>query len=257
MHQYDRSGEGLTAVPTDIPWDAETVILSSNLITEVPAGSFSHLRNCESLRLDHNKISVLERDAFDGLEVYSLDLSFNLLSNISENAFRGLSVNHLEMDSNKFTILTHEMFQGLEVQSSLSLGNNQIHTISEGAFQGVKGIGDLHLYISNNKLQNLHSGMFLDLELRLSYLEVSGNQIDKLEYRSLSSLGTLESLNLARNKLATLEPGALSGLGRLRTLDLDGNQIATLHEEVFSGLIRLRWLLLDGNPLVCNSSLCW
>lgn len=44
------------------------MILAHNMITTVPANVFSHLTLLNSLELEGNKISVIDKDAFKGLE---------------------------------------------------------------------------------------------------------------------------------------------------------------------------------------------
>lgn len=46
----------------------DSLILAHNMITTVPANVFSHLGLLNSLELEGNKISVIDKDAFKGLE---------------------------------------------------------------------------------------------------------------------------------------------------------------------------------------------
>lgn len=46
----------------------DSLILAHNMITTVPANVFSHLSILNSLELEGNKIEIIDKDAFKGLE---------------------------------------------------------------------------------------------------------------------------------------------------------------------------------------------
>lgn len=46
----------------------DSLILAHNVITTVPANVFSHLSILNSLELEGNKIEIIDKDAFKGLE---------------------------------------------------------------------------------------------------------------------------------------------------------------------------------------------
>lgn len=62
----------------------DSLILAHNMITTVPANVFSHLTQLNSLELEGNKISAIDKDAFKGLEgkffVFSSSPKITLIS---------------------------------------------------------------------------------------------------------------------------------------------------------------------------------
>lgn len=46
----------------------DSLILAHNMITSVPANVFSHLSILNSLELEGNKIEIIDKDGFKGLE---------------------------------------------------------------------------------------------------------------------------------------------------------------------------------------------
>lgn len=65
-----------------------------------------------------------------------LTLSRNTISQIRPYAFADLQDLHaLHLDANRLTTLDDSHFQGLVNLRHLILANNQLHSISEGAFQ--------------------------------------------------------------------------------------------------------------------------
>lgn len=65
-----------------------------------------------------------------------LTLSRNTISQIRPYAFADLQDLHaLHLDANRLTVLDDSHFQGLVNLRHLILANNQLHSISEGAFQ--------------------------------------------------------------------------------------------------------------------------
>lgn len=71
-----------------------------------------------------------------GLSQIHLTLSRNTISQILPYAFADLQDLHaLHLDANRLTTLDDSHFQGLVNLRHLILANNQLHSISEGAFQ--------------------------------------------------------------------------------------------------------------------------
>ena len=56
----------------------DSLILAHNLITEVPANAFRHLKLLNSLELEGNYITYIDKDAFAGLEGKTKKKSHNL-----------------------------------------------------------------------------------------------------------------------------------------------------------------------------------
>uniref|UniRef100_A0A3P8SHE2 Leucine rich repeat containing 3C n=1 Tax=Amphiprion percula TaxID=161767 RepID=A0A3P8SHE2_AMPPE len=88
------SGLRLTEVPVGLTNRTTRLFLNKNLISSLPADSFSDLFLLNELDLSHNQLSFLEVGCFNGLasSLRFLDLSSNQLSTLDPAVFDGLQV---------------------------------------------------------------------------------------------------------------------------------------------------------------------
>jgi len=89
----------------------------------------------------------------------------------------------------------------------------------------------------------------VNLLTRASRLDLSDNQITRIETGTFYQLPNLQLLNLSNNPIDGLGTGAFQGLPRLESLELRGNQLTQLGSGVFEGLTNLKELRLDGQPI--------
>ena len=145
----------------------------------------------------------------------------------------------------------------------LDLRFNNISLIEPDAFEGLDSL--YTLWLSNNSLQMLTSGMFQQLK-NLEKLYLTGNRISSIEANSFSGLQKLLTLDLSDNLLSSLVGGSLSELTALKELHIDGNRFTTLDAiDAFQDLPRPLTLAVSkpsssestGNIFDCNYLLCW
>ncbi len=80
---FQEPNSGLTEVPHDIPAEALTVNLYGNSIILIPSEVFINLTQCTHLTLRVNQISIIERNAFRGMEsLQYLDLYLNKITKL-------------------------------------------------------------------------------------------------------------------------------------------------------------------------------
>ncbi|ESO99179.1 hypothetical protein LOTGIDRAFT_142042, partial [Lottia gigantea] len=84
---------------------------------------------------------------------------------------------------------------------------------------------------------------------RLTYLDLSHNNLHFLPENSFKSLWRLSTLNLANNVLTEIRNETFLGLGNLRQLFLSGNKIRYIHPDSFVGLSHLRTLDLSNQDI--------
>ena len=183
-HGYSAQNKGLTSVPQDIPSDVTTVTLSSNRITNVTSGIFSHLNICIKLYLNLNKISLIEPGAFAGL-VFLEELY--------------LEDNHISQQ------IESNMWNGLQYPEYLGLTNNYITAISPEAFSGMMWLKTL--YLGKNYLTEIHANMWTGLKF-LESLSWDGNLPTEVPRNSISNMPVLEKLWLSDMQLRTLRADA-------------------------------------------------
>ncbi len=160
-------------VPADIPTEAQKVMLSFNSITSIPAGVFSHLALCKSLQTDQNKISLVDQEAFVGLEsLRFLGMESNQLSFLRPDTFAGLySLSSIHLSFNFFSVIPYGMLRGPPGLTELHLESNPISNIQAVAFNHLPLLKQIYLF--NTSLTTLDSDLFTELprplQLHLSF----------------------------------------------------------------------------------------
>ncbi|MEQ2161878.1 hypothetical protein GOODEAATRI_014136 [Goodea atripinnis] len=108
------------------------------------------------------------------------------------------------------------------------------------------------LELSHNRISSIPA-RFFQLP-NLQHLDLSRNQIRRVEGLTFQDLPTLRSLKLQSNRLSHLMDGAFFGLSNMEVLDLQNNEISWTIEDMngpFSALEKMKTLLL------CDCQLKW
>ena len=222
---------GLVEIPV-IPDDTEVVCLRSNGITAVQTDDFSNLYSCLELDLGKNRISVIESEAFNGLNILKT----------------------LLLDENALTELRSDMFVRLDFLENLNIGHNSILAVQPSTFIGLRNLKQL--WLTKNSLIAITSGMFNEL-YQLEELGIAKNDIISIDINSFADLQNLNMLNLQDNNLRQLPIGVFDGLTSLTKLYLWQNDLTTIDSRIFDVFDEGLELSLGLNPLVCDERLCW
>uniref|UniRef100_A0A8C3AKZ3 Adhesion molecule with Ig like domain 3 n=1 Tax=Cyclopterus lumpus TaxID=8103 RepID=A0A8C3AKZ3_CYCLU len=158
---------GLDQVPREMPVSAVTLDLSHNQIAQLEDGSFEGLNRLETLRIAHNRLTVIKPGAF-------------------RNA-SGTLLQHLDLSSNQLSGLKELYFLDLPGLKELLLFNNRIVHVESRA---LAGLGSLHkAYLSHNLIKDFpffsiqeHSHPYL------SMLDLSSNRLSKLPLEDITNL---------------------------------------------------------------------
>ncbi|XP_029654389.2 protein slit-like, partial [Octopus sinensis] len=126
----------------------------------------------------------------------------------------------------------------------LDLQDNNIATIQEGVFTGLKNLKQLSL--KDNKISRIEKEMFQGLQ-NLQELILWNNKISTIEEDVFTRLSDLTSLDLDGNDISTIKDGSFNGLSNLTKLDLRNNKISTIKEGTFTRLSNLNYLYLQNN----------
>lgn len=169
------TGQGLSAVPPDLPADTGILLLSANRLASLSTAAFLPLTQLQDLDLADNRLAALHT----GLPLPSLReliLSRNMLGALPA-------------------------LQGLPALTHLAVAHNSLATLAPGAFRAVTRLQDLDL--RGNRLQTLPQEAFAGLRA-LKYLDLSDNLLEELPKELLQDLQKLETLWLSGNRLRTL-----------------------------------------------------
>ncbi|XP_032889413.1 toll-like receptor 8 [Amblyraja radiata] len=296
----------------------KTLDLSLNSIFFINPKQFEGFAEVKCLNLSANAIGqALNGTEFASLpDLKYLDLSFNRLDPAYDNAFKELKqLEVLDLSYNKHYFIvegvTHKMrfIENLKYLKVLNLSENAIFTLTESGlysdslnileFKGnrlnilwkkgdqryislFENLTNLtHLDLSNNLLRSIPHDVYKHLPRNLTYLCLSYNKLEIIDWKNLQFLKNLLTLDLSSNKLITapdrlyentkslqtlllgknkiseLPISFLTTANRLKYLDLSNNKITTFKQLIFptSEKLSLEVLILIGNPFYCTCDL--
>ena len=105
----------------------------------------------------------------------------------------------------------------------------------------------MKLDLSNNQIERINSSQFMNLET-LRELVLTGNQLTSLEVGTFKYLKNLENLNLGTNNIKVLAAGVFDGMSKLKGIDLTENFIQNIN-DAFQNLQMLERLDLGNNKI--------
>ena len=263
---YEKSAEGLTEVPTNIPSDEQLVDLSYNDIKSVD-GELDHITDLQVLRLGRNSLTSCPNLRKIGQTLQTLALPYN---DISKKELEGCldyltQIRALKLDgtfkqtgvpdfSSVGTTLT-ELVIGVNVIKIIDgqldhldhLSRLHIHGNRFKTFPNISSVGDTltYLTLSFNSLSTV-TGQ-LDGFTKLIRLELIGNRF--VTFPNLDAVGaTLKTLWMQGNDIENIPGKYLKSLTKLSKLDLSNNKLLELPD--FTGPSHsLTSLKLNDNPI--------
>ncbi|KAL2095654.1 hypothetical protein ACEWY4_007802 [Coilia grayii] len=201
-------------------------------------------RRTAELRLMDNFITTLRhRDFANMSSLIHLTLSRNTISQIRPYAFADLQDLHaLHLDANRLTVLDDTHLQGLVNLRHLILANNQLHSVSDGAFQD-----------------------FLET---LEDLDLSYNNLVDVPWETIGMLVSVNTLSLDHNLIEFVPEGIFSNMHKLARLDMTSNKLkkippdplymrSPVYAQAKGSPLTALVLSFGGNPLHCNCELMW
>ncbi|KAM7361357.1 uncharacterized protein ACRADG_011443 [Cochliomyia hominivorax] len=225
-----------------VKWDnflmAEKLIillLSENLLTEIPSSLFSLAENLSFLFLDSNRISILHNESFKGLTKLSyLDLHNNLIEILPSEIFSHVpNIQQINLAENRLKSIEHILFTDNPHLFSIHLQRNDLQEIQEYAFQNQNNLKyldisnnpQLEAFVSSNlKVENLWakncSLKRINIYGEAVHVDLQQNRIQELYF---SKPEYLETLSLKDNALEQIS--SLAATTSLRTLDVSNNPL--------------------------------
>ncbi|ELU04862.1 hypothetical protein CAPTEDRAFT_138319, partial [Capitella teleta] len=152
-----------TEIPPDLPTSVRILELSQNKLKKISNRTFIKFQNLTSLSLNENEISVIEKDAFKGLDnlqrLWELILDKNSISSIQGGIFADVSsLQILRLSYNRLQYIDERTFSGLDHLSFLSLNNFGLKDADPDVFQGLQSLRTLNLM--NNELRVINASSF-------------------------------------------------------------------------------------------------
>ena len=207
----DLSGEKIAKTPDismlkDLGPGVTGIELSSNDITEIPAGLFDKMTGLTHINIYGNKLESLPKGIFDNNEYLST----------------------LWMSGNKLKDLDKGLLAKNKYIKEIDLSNNGIEKLPEGFLKDASRLETF--YASENKLTSL-DGVLGDKYRRLRIINVNDNELTALP-EAFGKYKSLEELRANNNRLKAL-PKTMDQLNRLVSLYLENNEIESLPESLW------------------------
>ncbi|CAH2266846.1 jg8907 [Pararge aegeria aegeria] len=257
LQSLDLAQNNIKFVPSGVFCSLEnlnTVNLTHNRIRTV--GQIGFGSGCGSglhtLDLSHNEIKSLSEES-ELLKLRSLQhlyLQHNNITDISSEAFNGLvSMRVLNISHNRLHTLPEGLFAYARELREIYLNDNSLFELARGIFHRLEQL--IVLDLSSNQLTSNHidDGTFLGL-IRLIVLNLSNNALTRIDGKTFKDLFFLQILNLKNNSIGYIEENAFLPLYNLHTLNLAENRLHTIDDKLFNGLFVLSKLTLNNNLLV-------
>ena len=287
LRELNLANNSLSALPMDIfkgRFDLEVLSLAGNILMTrgLPSNLTVDLVNLLQLDLCHNQIQAVSTELLAPMvNLQTLKMCGNQLKAVVFPASL-FNLATLDLSSNQLEILEVESLLGLPNLSQLDLSSNQLLTIQPEAFKNNTHL--LILDLSSNKLWELPAA--ISGLVHLQTVDLSHNQISRLDTRTMAQLSSLwrlqihhnlistvptgffgsftslQVLDLSNNRLEVLAPGSLTLNPLLRAVRLDGNELQEIH-GLFSNLTQLTWLNVSNNNIqvfdysLVPSTLAW
>ncbi|KAL9334509.1 hypothetical protein Peur_071690 [Populus x canadensis] len=221
--------------------------LQGKLISSM--GKFKHL---QYLGLGGNNLTGPIPHDFDQLtELVSLDLSDNVYLSLEPISFDKLVRNltklrELDLSWVDMSLLVPDSLRNLSSSlSSLKLIYCRL--------QGIHSLSNLiqltYLDLSGNNLNGQIVSSLGNLT-QLTYLVISGNNLNGQITSSLGNLTQLTYLDLSGNNLISQIPSSLGNLTQLTFLDLSNNNLSGQIPSSLGNLVQLRYLCLSSNKFM-------
>ncbi|XP_059608177.1 leucine-rich repeat-containing protein 15-like [Phlebotomus argentipes] len=264
----------------------ETIDLSRNRLTSLPAKLLEGLRELNHINLSNNKLKNISQDfLLDNTHLKTVQLQSNSLEELSMDLFGNCTDLHfLDVSNNylhKFTPSQHFLSMNTaEEPSILDLSNNLLASVdlrntritnvivnSNYLRQLSIGHGCRELFAKNNALTDISldsSTSTLEM-LQMNYNKLANNLKSICECENLRSIFLahnnitqigfcfgkmrfLKEINLSGNHISHLDYGYFFA-DFLETLDLSYNVFEEIDDNILSLFQNLRYLYLDGNRL--------
>ncbi|GJQ75024.1 putative leucine rich repeat C-terminal domain protein [Trypoxylus dichotomus] len=151
----------------------------------------------------------------------------------------------VECSSRNFQAIPEGMDPNTQV---LEFSTNKLQTLHSQMFLKMDLINLQRIYLSQNRITTIDEYAFKGLT-NLVELDLSGNLLDTVPTAAFADCPSLMRLTLSYNPISILKRGSFTYLSFLHSLELSNCNVNHIEEGAFQGLHSIEWLHLDGNKL--------
>ncbi|XP_063906562.1 protein artichoke isoform X2 [Zophobas morio] len=225
------------------------LVLSRNVVRELPSGSFQYFQHLTFLDLTRNLITSLNTDAFLGLEntLKSLYLSQNRINALVGPPLSLTKLELLDLSDNHLTDLSNNVFGMLPELKFLNLSHNtHLATIPSNLIQTLSNL---------EKFDMSHTGLkiltpdFFSKSSKLKRIHLQHNSIAEISDGVFANMLNLTAIDLSFNNINNIKQGAFVNVMNIKELYLKGNQLSSFKGEFFNTGTSLEILDISDNQL--------
>ncbi|XP_039306164.1 insulin-like growth factor-binding protein complex acid labile subunit isoform X2 [Solenopsis invicta] len=219
--------------------------LHGNKIKDLKRNQFKGLRDTEFLDISHNLIDKLDASHLaDLVKMGWCNMSHNAIADLKRGTFARNSVlKVLNLSHNKIRKLDSNTFRGMRFLRRLYLSDNQIDDVGRGTFSSITRIGTIDL--SRNFIKKIDFQMFNQLQFA-ELLDVSENFVTVVEKLAFKDI-YLAKVNLSHNEISKIEPVAFENCANITLLDLSHNKLENISKYSFDSASYAMELQLSYN----------
>ncbi|XP_045480876.1 chaoptin [Harmonia axyridis] len=202
---------GIQNVNYNFVLNLDELRLDYNQITEIPTASFQLFNVLNKTYLDGNNLRFIGDNAFRQAKIKELYMRRCSLTELSPIAFDGLEdyLEILDLSGNNLQQLPIDLFDRMVLMKSLSLGDNQLKTLSS-------------------------ADLFNSFLFTLNHLDVTGNENSDVSLQDIRRLKGLRFLSLTKINKNTLGPDDFKEFGvDLEELDIVNGGLQTIQSHTF------------------------
>ena len=156
----------------------------------------------------------------------------------------------LDLSYNYISVLEDGVFskEGLQLLKTLYLQNNELVTVTSGAFKGLSNLQEL--YLQNNLLTSVNGELFIENE-NINLLNLNNNNIKTFPNITLRNI---EDLKVQYNEISSFEfEAVMIQFPKIKKLDLSWNRISEISEldnDSLDKLHSLKEINLSNNKIM-------
>ncbi|XP_050293092.1 protein artichoke [Anthonomus grandis grandis] len=224
-------------------------VLSTNVVRELPGGTFQFFTRLDRVDLRRNWITSLSSDAFLGLEnsLLQLDLGENRIMTLPQPPISLKVLESLDLSSNHLTDLPVGSMQFLPALKRLNLSDNVHLTKVPGEL--LRESSKLEIVdLSRCGLSTLPPDLFLTTTA-LKQIHLRSNNLTEILENTFVNMPNLTILDLSYNNIGTIKPHSFAFIMNIKQLNLKGNQLSSFKGEYFNTGTSLEILDISDNQL--------
>ncbi|KAL4710070.1 hypothetical protein ACJJTC_016472 [Scirpophaga incertulas] len=192
--------------------------------------STSSINSLSVYDLDDNEENLGPHFIPQGVCIKHIHMSRTSIKDIADDTFMPLRkcLETLSVESSKIKFIPQKSFSGMLKLISIDLSSNLIEDIPSYSFYGLPLI---KLNLKGNVIRDISESAFSSLDLSLSEIDLSENNLTTFPIESLVKLRHLRSLRLAWNEMSSFPKVENADLISLEYLDLNSNNFEFISED--------------------------